>query len=98
MSPASSTRIIIGSFGLGLILCYFLALPFLLAIVGSFTLAILFAPIDTKLRKAGCASAVAAILTVIIAAIGFGVPAILVLGTVLDEAYFNALSPNSVAV
>lgn len=85
MSPAASTRIIIGSFGLGLILCYFLALPFLPAIVGSFTLAILFAPLDSKLRKTGCAKAVAAILTVMIAAIGFVVPAILVLGTLLDE-------------
>lgn len=85
LSTSASARIIIACFGLGLILCYFLALPFLPAIVGSFTLAILFSPLDMKLRKAGCGRTVAAMLTVVIAALGFVVPAILVLGTLLDE-------------
>ena len=85
LSPSASMWILIASFGLALILCYFLAIPFLPAIVGSFTLAILFAPIDARLRGAGCANSVAATLTVIIAAIGFVVPAILVIGILLDE-------------
>ena len=35
----------------GLILCYFLAIPFLPAIVWSVTLGVLFAPLDARMRR-----------------------------------------------
>lgn len=80
---------------LGAVLCYFLAVPFLAAIVWSVTLAVLFAPLDarigTKIRSPGLsAAATVAIMTIIVV-----VPAILVAGILLNEAVRSATVINS---
>ena len=81
-----ATVVLIFSVILGLLLCYFLAIPFLPAIVGSFTLAVLFAPLDTRIRTAMRFPGISAVTTVAIVALIVVVPAILVMGTLLSEA------------
>lgn len=80
---------------LGAVLCYLLAVPFLAAFVWSATLAILFSPLDAriqkKIRKPGLsAAATVAIMTIIVV-----VPAIVVAGTLLNEAVQSATVVNS---
>ncbi len=70
---------------LGLILSYFIALPFLPALVWSFTLAVLFAPLDAKIRKKFGTLGISAAATTAIVAVIIVVPAILVIGTLLNE-------------
>ena len=60
----------------GLILCYFLAIPFLPAIVWSVTLGVLFTPLDAKIRRwTGSVSFSAALTVAIVALIRIGRPA-----------------------
>jgi predicted PurR-regulated permease PerM len=71
--------------GLGLILCYFLTAPFIPALVGAFTLAVLFAPLDAYLRRAARAHGLSAAATVVVVALIVVVPAILIAGALLSE-------------
>jgi predicted PurR-regulated permease PerM len=80
---------------LGAVLCYLLAVPFLPAIVWSVTLAVLFSPLDarigTRIRSPGLSAAVTvAVMTVIVI-----VPAILVAGTLLNEAVRSTSAINA---
>ena len=75
---------------LGLLLCYFLAIPFLPAIVGSFALAVLFVPLDARLRRVFGSPGIAAAATVAIVAFIVVVPTIMVVGTLLNEAARSA--------
>ena len=70
---------------LGLVLCYFIALPFVPALVWSFTLAVLFVPLDAKIRTKLSSPGLAAGATTAIVAVIVVVPAILVIGTLLNE-------------
>ena len=82
---------------LGLVLCYFIALPFLPALVWSFTLAVLFAPLDAKIRKKFGTLGISAAATTAIVAIIVVVPAILVIGTLLNETVKSAPLITSMA-
>jgi predicted PurR-regulated permease PerM len=80
---------------IGAVLCYLLAIPFLGPIVWSVTLAVLFSPLDARIGKTIkspglCAAATVAIMTFIVV-----VPAILVAGTLLNEAVRSATVINS---
>ncbi len=75
---------------LGLVLSYFIALPFLPAIVWSFTLAVLFAPLDARLRKSFGSPGLSAGATTAIVAVIVVVPTILVIGTLLNETVKSA--------
>ena len=81
-----STVILMCGIVLGLFLCYLLAIPFIPAIVGSVTLAVLFAPLDTKIRTAVRSVGLSAAATVAIVAVIVVVPAFVVIGTLLKEA------------
>jgi predicted PurR-regulated permease PerM len=70
----------------GLILCYFLAIPFLPAIVWSVTLGVLFVPLDARIRRSVRSANAAAAATVAIVAFIVVVPGILVVGSLLNEA------------
>ena len=78
--------------GVGLVLCYLLAIPFIPALVGGFTLAVLFAPLDTHMRRAVKVDGIAAALTSATVALIVVVPTILVLGALLSETNRNAQS------
>lgn len=71
---------------LGAILCIFVTLPFLAALVWSVTLAVLFAPLDGRIRRHIKFSGISAAITVAVTASIVVVPAILVAGTLLNEA------------
>jgi predicted PurR-regulated permease PerM len=71
---------------LGAVLCYLLAVPFLAAIVWSVTLAILFSPLDARIGKKIRYPGLSAAATVAITAIIVVAPAILVAGTLINEA------------
>jgi predicted PurR-regulated permease PerM len=71
---------------IGLILCYFLAIPFLPAIVWSVTLGILFVPLDARIRRSVRSANASAAATVAIVALIVVVPGILVIGSLLNEA------------
>lgn len=78
--------------GFGLLLCYLLAIPFIPALVGAFTLAVLFAPLDSHMRRAVKVHGSAAALTSAIVALIVVVPTILVVGALLSETNRNARS------
>jgi predicted PurR-regulated permease PerM len=80
---------------LGAVLCYLLAFPFLAAIVWSVTLAILFAPLDARIQRKIKSPGLSAAATVAIMTIIVVVPAILVVGTLLNEAVRSAPVLNS---
>ena len=85
-----STVMLSAIVGAAAILCAFIVIPFLPAIVWSFTLAILFAPLDTWMRKVLPGRGLAAAATVAIVAGIIVVPAIIVLGFLLNEAAGSA--------
>lgn len=85
-----STILLTAGVGMGALLCYLIAVPFLPAIVWSFTLAILFAPLDTWIRKAVRARGIAAAATLAIVAGVIVAPAITVIGFLLNEAVGSA--------
>jgi predicted PurR-regulated permease PerM len=70
----------------GLVLCYYLAIPFLAAIVWSVTLGVLFAPLDARMRRWTGSASLSAAATVVIVAFIVVVPGILVAGSLLNEA------------
>ena len=70
----------------GLVLCYFLAIPFLPAIVWSVTLGVLFLPLDARIRRWTGSASISAAATVAIVAFIVVVPGILVVGSLLNEA------------
>ena len=72
------------------ILCAVIVIPFLSAIVWSFTLAILFTPLDTRMRKMMPGPGLAAAATVSIVAGIVVVPALTVGGILLNEAVRSA--------
>jgi predicted PurR-regulated permease PerM len=74
----------------GLILCYFLAIPFLPAIVWSVTLGVLFAPLDARIRRSIQSVSLSAAAAVAIVAFIVVGPAILVVGSLLNEAARSA--------
>jgi len=71
---------------LGLVLCYFLAIPFLPAIVWSVTLSVLFVPLDARIRRSVRSANVSAAATLAIVAFIVVVPGIVVIGSLLNEA------------
>jgi predicted PurR-regulated permease PerM len=83
---ATSTVILTFGVLLGLYLCFLFTIPFLAAIVWSFTLAVLFAPLDARIAMAVRSRGVSAATTVTIVACIVVVPSILVVGTLLNEA------------
>lgn len=74
----------------GLILCVLLAAPFLGALVWALTLAILFVPVQQRLEAFLGNASLAAILTVLIAALTVAVPAGLVIERLVREAAVSA--------
>ena len=70
---------------LGLILCYFIAIPFLSALVWSLTLAVLFAPVERRLRSVIKFSGLSVPLTLALAVITFVGPIALVSGALGTE-------------
>lgn len=81
-----STVILTCGVVLGLVLCYFVAIPFVPAIVGSFTLSVIFVPLDTRIRKTVGSVGVSAAATVTVVALVVVIPAFVVIGTLLNEA------------
>ena len=81
-----STVILTCGVVLGLVLCYFIAIPFVPAIVGSFTLSVIFVPLDTGIRKTLGSVGFSAAATVTVVALVVVVPAFVVIGTLLNEA------------
>ncbi len=85
-----STVILTCGVVLGLVLCYFVAIPFVPAIVGSFTLSVIFVPLDTRIRKTVGSVGVSAAATMTVVAIVVVIPAFVVIGTLLNEAERSA--------
>lgn len=85
-----STIILTCGVVLGLVLCYLLATPFIPAVAGSLTLAVLFAPLDTRIRTAVHSVGLSAAATVAVAALIVVVPSFLMIGTLLNEAARSA--------
>ena len=81
-----STILLTAGVALGLFLCYLITDPFLPAIVWSFTLAVLFVPLDARIRKAFGSPGISAAATAAIVAFIVVVPAITVIGILLNEA------------
>ncbi|UGX97975.1 AI-2E family transporter [Bradyrhizobium barranii subsp. barranii] len=75
---------------LGLALCAFMAKPFLGALVWSTTLAVLFAPFDLAISKGLGSRGLSALITAMVTACVVVVPAILIAGTLLNEAVRSA--------
>lgn len=80
-----STWVLAFGVGVGLVLCYLLAIPFVPALVGAFTLAVLFAPLDAHIRHVVRFNGIAAALTTAIVAVIVVVPTILIVGALLSE-------------
>ena len=85
-SRSISTAVLALSVVVGAFLCYLLTIPFLSAIVGSVTLAVLFWRLDARIRLAVRSYGVAAGLTVTIVALVIVVPAVVIVGSLLGEA------------
>ena len=71
---------------LGLVLCYFIALPFIPALVWALTLTVLFAPVESVLRRRFKLPSLSAALTLILAAVVVVAPVVLVLKALFTEA------------
>jgi predicted PurR-regulated permease PerM len=74
----------------GAALCAFMAKPFLAALVWSTTLAVLFAPLDVAISKRLKSRGLSALTTAMVTACIVVVPAILIAGTLLNEAVRSA--------
>ena len=88
--PSVTNVLLAAGIFLGLVLCYFIALPFVPALVWSFTLAVLFVPLDAKIRKRLGSPGLSAGATTAIVAVIVVVPTILVIGTLLNETVKSA--------
>ncbi len=84
-SQAVAMMGLLGAVIIGLVLCYLLATPFIPALVGSFALAVIFVPLDARLRLKLRSHGLAAALCVTIIALIVVVPTLLVIGTLIDE-------------
>ncbi|WP_417622003.1 AI-2E family transporter [Parasphingorhabdus sp.] len=89
--PTASTVILIAGVFAGLIVCYFIAAPFLPAIVWSVTLALLFMPLQVRLEKWVRSPSLAACLAVMLAALLVVVPSVIISGLLLNEAMRGAV-------
>ena len=89
--PAISTTILIVGVSAGLFLCYLIAAPFVPAIVWSLTLALLFSPLQAYLERVMRSPSLAALLSVVIAALAVVVPAVIISGLLLGEAIGGAV-------
>ncbi|WP_187388024.1 hypothetical protein [Bradyrhizobium sp.] len=85
-----SPTILIVVIVLGLAVCAFMAKPFLGALVWSTTLGVLFAPFDIAISKHFRSRSLSSLITVMVTACIVVVPAILVAGTLLNEAVRSA--------
>jgi len=85
-----SSMMLAAMIGLAAVVCALILSPFLPAIVWSFTLAILFTPLDARMRKLIPRQGLAAGATVAIVAVIAVVPAISVVGALLNEAASSA--------
>ena len=85
-----ATMMLAATLGAAAILCVLILIPFLSAIVWSFSLAILFAPLDTWMRRIVPGRGLAAAATVAVVAGIVVVPAIIVAGLLLNEAAGSA--------
>jgi len=81
-----STGLLTIAVAFGLFLCYLIVSPFLPALVWSFTLAVLFAPLDARIRKAFRSHGLSAATTLATVASIVVLPAIIVIGILLNEA------------
>lgn len=88
--PTASTVILIAGVTAGLIICYFIAAPFVPAIVWSVTLALLFTPLQVRLEPLVRSPSLAACLVVVLAALLVVVPAVIISGLLLNEAMRGA--------
>jgi predicted PurR-regulated permease PerM len=88
--PTASTVILIASVVAVLVLCYFIAAPFVPAIVWSITLALLFTPLQVRLETVVRSPSLAACLVVVLAALLVVVPAVIIFGLLLTEAMRGA--------
>jgi len=88
--PSVSNVLLASGIFLGVVLSYLIALPFLPALVWSFTLAVMFVPLDAKIRKSWGSPGLSAGATTAIVAIIVVVPAILVIGSLLNETVKSA--------
>src|SRR3954462_8449234 len=79
----------------GLTLCYFLAVPFLAAIVWSLPLGVLFAPLDKRIRRSIPSPAASAAVTVAVVACVVVVPGIMGACARLGEAAKSATGSSS---
>lgn len=85
-----SNMMLAAGVGAAAILCALILEPFLPAIVWSFALAVLFTPLDTGMRKLLSGKGLAAAASVVIIAGIVVVPAIIILGILLNEAAGSA--------
>lgn len=86
LAPTALAVIIV----LGVAVCAFMAKPFLGALVWSTTLAVLFTPFDIAISKRLRSRSLSALITAMVTACMVVVPAILVAGTLLNEAVRSA--------
>lgn len=70
---------------LGLILCYFITLPFIPSLVWSLTLVVLFAPLERLLRRRFRRAGLSVSLTLLLAAVMVVAPVVLVSGALVNE-------------
>lgn len=91
--PQDSSRVIIGLFVLaGIFLCYLIAVPFVAAIVWAFTLAVLFAPLEKRLRNRSRSALVSTVVTMLIAAVAIVTPGVFVAGALADSVREGAIA------
>lgn len=89
MRPGYSTLIIMGIAIIGIVLAYFIARPFVAAIVWSVTLALLLVPFNERLKGILRSPNLAATVTAAFAAFVVVVPTIMVSGALLNEVIRN---------
>lgn len=80
------TVMLVAATGLGLYLCWLMAMPFLPAIVFSVTLAMLSTPLDRVLRRRFRSTGIAAAVTTVLVAFVIVIPLLVVLAVLLSEA------------
>lgn len=97
LRPTASTVILIAGVTAGLILCYYIAAPFVPAVVWSVTLALLFTPLQVRLEKLVRSPSLAACLTVALVALVVVVPAVIISGLLLNEAMRGAVHMANIA-
>ncbi|AMO72090.1 AI-2E family transporter [Sphingorhabdus sp. M41] len=95
--PTTSTIILIAGVIVALVVCYFIAAPFVPAIVWSVTLTLLFMPLQVRLETMVRSPSLAACLVVAFAALVVVVPAVTISGLLLNEAMRGAAHMANIA-